>query len=64
MTGVFPSILPSEGDFVDDSYSRQELEQKEYPELQTIAAEVDSDDVHGKMSKDDIVDGLVDKPRL
>ena len=58
MTGVFPSILPSEGDFVDDSYSRQELAQKEYSELQSIAAEVESDDVHGRMSQDDLINGL------
>jgi hypothetical protein len=64
MTGVFPSILPSEGDFVDDSYSRQELAQKEYSELQSIAAEVESEDVHGRMSQDDLINGLEGKQRV
>jgi len=59
MTGVFPSILPGRDEqFVDNAYSRQELERLEYSELQSIAAQVESDDVHGRMGKDKLIDGL------
>jgi len=58
MTSLFPSIIPDGDDFVDDSYSAQELERLEYSELQSIAAQVESDDVHGRMGKEDLVDGL------
>jgi len=64
MSKVFPSIIPDGDEFVDDSYSRQELERKEYPELKSLAADHPTDEVHGKMSKEDIVDGLVGKTRL
>ena len=64
MTGVFPSILPSEGDFVDDSYSRQELAQKEYSELQSIAASHESGDVHGRMGKDELIHKLEGRTRV
>ena len=61
---LFPSIVPDGDEFVDDSYSRQELERKEYPELKSLAADHPSDEVHGKMSAEDIVDGLEGKTRL
>jgi len=64
MSKVFPSIIPDGDEFVDDSYSRQELERKEYPELKSLAADHPSEDVHGKMSAEDIIDGLVGKTRL
>ena len=57
MTKIFPSILPGR-DFVDDKYSRGELERKEYSELKSIAAEHPSEEIHGRMSKADLVDGL------
>ena len=60
---VFPSILP-DNDFVDDSYSRQELARMDYSDLQSIAAEVDSDDVHGRMSQEDLINGLEGKTRV
>ena len=63
MTSVFPSILP-DNDFVDDSYSRQELARMDYSDLQSIAAEVDSEDVHGRMSQDDLINGLEGKQRV
>jgi hypothetical protein len=59
---LFPSILP-DGEFVDDSYSRTELEQKERRELQKIAAEF-SGDVNGRMSNEDIIDALEGEPRV
>ena len=57
MSDIFPSITP-DNDFVDDSYSRQELARMDYSDLQSIAAEVDSDDVHGRMSQEDLINGL------
>lgn len=49
---LFPSVLPDRDDpFVDDTYGAGELERKDYTELRQIAAEHDSDDVHGKMDK-------------
>jgi hypothetical protein len=64
MTSLFPSILPNGEDFVDDSYQRQELERMEYQDLQSIAAEHPSDDVHGRMSEADLVDGLTGLERV
>ena len=65
MSDIFPSIIPdSDDEFVDDSYDRRELERKDYPELKSLAANHPTDEVHGKMSKEDIVDGLEGKTRL
>jgi len=58
MTTVFPSIIPSGDDFVDDSYIAAELERMDYQELQSIAAEVDREDVHGRMPAEEIRDAL------
>jgi len=58
MTTVFPSIIPSGDDFVDDSYTEAELERMDYQELQSIAAEVDREDVHGRMPAEEIRDAL------
>lgn len=64
MTRLFPSIIPdSDGAFVDDSYQRAELERKDYQELREIAADHPTDEAHGKMSREDMVDGLVGKNR-
>jgi len=64
MTSLFPSITPNGDDFVDDSYSRQELERMDYSDLQSIAAKVDSDDVHGRMGRENLVDGLEGENRI
>jgi len=58
MTTVFPSIIPSGDDFVDDSYTAAELERMDYQELQSIAAEVDREDVHGRMPAEEIREAL------
>jgi len=58
MTTVFPSIIPSGDDFVDDSYTAAELERMDYQELQSIAAEVDHDNVHGRMPAEEIREAL------
>lgn len=58
-TRLPPSLLPdSDEPFADTTYNRGELEDKEYPELRQIAAQHDSDDVHGKMSAEELVNGL------
>ena len=65
MTKVFPSIIPGKDDpFVDDSYSKAELERMGGHELQSLAAKHPTDDVHGKMKADDIREGLVGKTRI
>ena len=58
MTTVFPSIIPSGDGFVDDSYTAAELERMDYQELQSIAAEVDREDVHGRMPAEEIREAL------
>ena len=64
-TTIFPSITPdSNEEVVDDSYTEQELERMEYQELQSIAAKVDSDDVHGRMGADEIRSALVGVQRV
>lgn len=57
MPTLFPSVLPNR-DFVDDRYGREELERKDYQELREIAAEHESEDVHGRMKEADLIDGL------
>jgi len=63
-TTMFPSILPNGEDFVDDSYSEQELDRMSGQELQSLAAKHPTDDVHGRMKADDIREGLVGKTRI
>jgi len=61
---VFPSILPSGDEFVDDSYSRTELDRMDGQELQSLAAKHPSEDVHGRMKAEDIKDGLEGEKRV
>jgi len=62
---VFPSIIPdSSEEFVDDSYSRQELDRLDGQELQSLAAKHPSDEVHGRMKAVDIKDGLEGRKRV
>ena len=64
-TTIFPSITPDGNEeFVDDSYTEQELERMEYQELQSIAAKVDSEDVHGRMGADEIREALEGTQRV
>ena len=65
MTKIFPSLIPdSDADFVDDSYSRTELDRMDGQELQSLAAKHPSEDVHGRMKADDIKDGLEGAKRV
>lgn len=62
---LFPSILPNKDElFVDDSYSREELERMERPELQGLASEVNIEGVDGQSSNEDIRDALEGHERL
>jgi len=64
MVDVFPSILPDGDDFTDNAYLRAELEKKPYSELQSIAAEHESDNVHGRMSQQELIENLAGLERL
>lgn len=55
MSQLFPSIIPgSDERFVDDSYSRAELERMEWDEIRAIAAEVESDEIDGQSNREDM----------
>lgn len=61
---VFPSIIPdSDEKFVDDSYSKQELERMDGRELQSLAAEHSTDEVNGRSKADDIREALKGKEK-
>ena len=65
MTKVFPSILPGKDEpFVDDSYSKQELERLDGRELQSLAAKHPTDEVNGRSKADDIRDALEGEKRV
>ena len=55
---LFPSITPDNEPFVDSTYGERELARMDYDELRQIAAEHESEDVNGRMSKEDIRDAL------
>jgi len=64
MTQIFPSILPDGEPFVDDSYSREELERMEWDEIRSIAAEIDTDEINGQSDREQMEDYLEGKKRL
>ena len=65
MVDVFPSILPGKDEpFVDDSYSKKELERLDGRELQSLAAKHPTDEVNGRSKADDIRDALEGKKRV
>jgi len=64
MTQIFPSILPDGEPFVDDSYSREELERMEWDEIRSIAAEMDTDEINGQSDREQMEDYLEGKKRL
>lgn len=63
-TRVFPSILPDGEEFVDDTYSRAELERMDGRELQSLAAKHPTDEVNGKSKKEAIRDALEGEKRV
>jgi len=60
---LFPSIIPGD-DFVDDSYSRSELANKEWDELRAIAKDHPKETVNGKSDKETILDELSGEKRV
>jgi hypothetical protein len=64
MVKLFPSIIPGNEDFVDDSYSREELNRMEWDEIRGIAAEHPTDEVNGKSDRAEIEDALEGKERV
>ena len=59
MVKIFPGIIPdSDDDFVDNTYNAGELERKDYQELSSIAAKHPSDEVHGRMGKQELRENL------
>lgn len=62
---IFPSLIPdSDDEFVDDSYTRAELDRMDGRELQSLAAEHPTDEVNGKSKKEEIRDALEGKKRV
>jgi len=64
MADIFPSILPTGEEFVDDSYSAAELERMDGRELQSLAAKHPTDEVNGRSKADDIRETLEGKKRV
>jgi len=64
MVKLFPSITPDNSDFVDDTYNAGELEDKDYQELSSIAAEHPSGSVNGRMSKSELREKLEGLERI
>lgn len=60
---LFPSILPGV-EFVDDSYSKQELERMEWSDLRQVASEHPNEDVNGKMDRESIIAVLEGEERV
>lgn len=64
-TRVFPSIIPdSDEEFVDDAYQRDELEDMDGNELQSLAAEHPTDEVNGRSTASEIRDALEGAERV
>jgi len=64
MPEIFPSLLPDGEDFVDDSYSRAELERMEWTELRSVAAEHPTEEVNGQSEAEEIKEVLTGKERV
>jgi hypothetical protein len=63
MSDIFPSILPNR-DFVDDSYSRKELERMEWAELRSVAAEHPKESVDGQTERETVIEELAGEQRV
>lgn len=64
MVTLFPSILPSGEEFVDNQYSKKELNRMNGNELQSLAAKHPSDEVNGHSTADEIRDALEGEERV
>ena len=61
---IFPSITPDNEPFVDDSYSKAELERMEWQEIRAIATEYDTDEINGRSDRQEMESWLEGKQRL
>jgi len=62
---LFPSILPTADEpFVDDSYSKEELERKDWQELRQIAAKHPIEEINGQSEQAVIVETLTGEERV
>jgi len=61
---IFPSITPDNKPFIDDSYSRAELERMEWQEIRQIATRYDTDEINGRSERSQMIDYLEGKERL
>lgn len=62
---LFPSILPgSDEPYVDDKYTREELQRMDWQEIRSIAAEVESDEIDGQSDREKMEDFLVGHERV
>jgi len=48
---LWPSILP-EDDFVDNQYTKEELERMEWQEIRSIAAQHPTDEINGQSDRE------------
>lgn len=64
MTTLFPSILPNGEEFVDDSYSEEELARMDWDEIRSIAAEHPTEEVNGKSDREEIEEALTGAKRI
>ena len=58
---IFPSITPDNKPFIDDSYSRAELERMEWQEIRQIATRYDTDEINGRSERAEMIDYLEGK---
>jgi hypothetical protein len=62
---IFPSILPSEDKpFVDNEYSKEELDRLNGNELQSLAAKHPTDEVNGQSPAKEIKEALEGEERV
>ena len=60
-----PAIIPdSDEPFVDDSYSKAELERMEWQEIRQIATEYDTDEINGRSDRQEMESWLEGRERL
>lgn len=62
---LFPSIIPDgDDDFVDNSYTEEDLNRMDGNELQSLAAKHPSEEINGRTKAEEIKEFLVGKERL
>lgn len=64
MTGLFPSITPDNEPFVDSQYRREELEDMDWAEIRSIAAQHPSEEINGQSDREAMEAFLVGEERI